>query len=228
MKLYNTKSYFDQHVTCPSSFDRDIIFQFEEKIKDVTKEPMKAFTNINTVIKNHMGIDKAKELTFKEKKEAAIISRNALLYSILLMELVPPMSEEIMRIQMIALFFNEIYCALLDEIIKEDKVFVLSEMDKMITFQNSDDCTTPNILKENFLENIENKEILKLVKAKFVNVNFDDDLDEDVDFVQIDKFTTDYFTKQMKQQGMSDADIEKVLMKIEQTHVINKTKNKLS
>ena len=113
------------------------------------------------------------------KKDASIL-RTCLFYLVIAMDHMSENMEALMTIQMIALQINDMYVVILDEFIDTDRDFVISELNHCLTFQTSQDCTTPNILKENFLEMSESPAILEFVTENFIDVNFEQP--EDFDF----------------------------------------------
>ena len=171
--LINPNSFFEANITCRSPFDLSIVKLIEQ---DSKSSELDFQSNFLSMQKNVLG----KMLSKNPKKYDASILRSCLFYLIIAMDHLSDNMEELMTTQMIALQINDMYVMILDEFVDTDRDFVIDELNHCLTFQTSQDCSTPNILKENFLEVSQSPAILEYVKANFVNVNYDQP--EDFDF----------------------------------------------
>ena len=162
--LINRNSFFDIRISCRSVFDRKIVNQIEDGCQGDEPQPLIALQNIAKLAEN----SKSQDLV-----EQTIFYRNSFFYLILTMDYLTDQMQNMMIVQMMAGNIIELYCENLDKLIKTNFDFVQEEMDKCITFQTSDSCATPNIIKENFSELFKNEELLKLVESQFKNVNFE-------------------------------------------------------
>jgi hypothetical protein len=171
--LFNKNSFFDNNIDCPAAFDILCIKAIEKSLEPVVPSPVRALQVIISLI-NEMQEDPDVDLIVN-----TFTLRNCYFYLILMMDYCSDDMQTLMMVQMTALSLFEMYCVNLEVLYKTDYLTLVDELGKCVTFQNSANCVTPNILKENFLEMCKNKEILDYVKAKFVDVDFAEGLDAD-------------------------------------------------
>jgi hypothetical protein len=171
--LYNPNSFFDNNIDCPAAFDMLCVYAIERNLEPLVPSPIGALRIIMKMI-NEMKEDDDPDLAIN-----TFTLRNCYFYLILMMDYCSDDMQTLMMVQMTALGLFEMYCANLEVLYKTDYLTLVDELGKCATFQNSTNCVTPNILKENFLDTCKNKEILEYVKAKFANVEFTEDLDAD-------------------------------------------------
>jgi hypothetical protein len=169
--LINRNSFFDIWISCRSAFDRKIVAQIERGSLGDAPQPFIALQNISKLFENE------KDLDILEKTK---MYRNSFFYLILMMDYMTDQLQNLMILQMMAMDLCVEYCKNLDKLIKTDFHFVQEEMDKCITFQTSTNCVTPNIIKENFLEMLKNKDLLNLTESQFIDVDFDEPDDNQV------------------------------------------------
>ena len=195
-KLINPKSFFDVFVTCPSAFDRETITQIEAGSKSCEMQIENSSRNLVKIL-----LPLAK---IKMTEDHLPLLRTTLFYYILQMDYLLEDMQGMMMAQAIALDINGLYCEVLDKTFKTNPQLVQSELDKVLTFQSSDDCATPNILKENFLEMSKTKAIGDFAKEKFKNVDFEKPNEDEI--VEIDE----------ELKAMAEAFCQKAALEMEQ------------
>jgi hypothetical protein len=188
LHLLNTKSFFDTCIGCPAAFDIEIVQNIEAGNKSSNPNPPQALEYISQLL---LSLDPLKP---SKIGEAMSLYRTTLFYLVLMMDYCYGDMELLMMIQLLALQISDMYCELLDIAAKTNPILLRQELDKCTTFQNSANCVTPNIIKENFLESVKTKEVVAYIKAKFVDVDFQEDLDSD----DIEELETE-FAEQDKQ-----------------------------
>ncbi len=161
--LINSNSFFDINISCRSPFDREYINIIELNHTGSHPQPLLAVQNI---AKTESQINKLDIL------EQTKFYRTTFFYFVLMMDHLSDDMQMLMMTQMLSLDLMNMYCNNLDKLIKTNFDFVQSEMDKCITFQTSSDCTTPNIIKETFLEMFKNKDLINIVETQFQDVDF--------------------------------------------------------
>jgi hypothetical protein len=171
--LFNPNSFFDNCIVCPSGFDRACVYTIESGLQDLYPDPIGALRIIMKII-NEMEEDKDPDLAIN-----TFTLRNCYFYLILMMDYCENDTQTLMMIQMSAMHLCQMYCTNLDKLYKTDYYTLVDEVDKCVTFQNSSNCVTPNILKENFLEMIKTKEIKNYFEHKCVNVDFTVGMDDE-------------------------------------------------
>jgi hypothetical protein len=173
LQLLNPKSFFDTCISCPSAFELDIVNSMEFGSKSNNPNPPHVLQYVTKLL---LGPNPVKP---SEAGKALGLYRTTLFYLILMMDYCNGDMELLMMIQLLALQINNMYCKEIDTIAKTDPGLLRKELDKCTTFQNSTNCVTPNILKENFLEMVKTKEVRAYIKAKFVDVDFQEDLESE-------------------------------------------------
>lgn len=210
LKLINPKSFFDVNVNCPTVFDRDIIIQIESGSKSCQIDIPNLQNTFENIAKLLIPLSKT-----KIDHTHLPLLRNSLFYYIMMMDFLTDHMEKMMSIQLIALDLNEFYCNILDENIKTNPRLVQAEIDKVLTFQSSSNCATPNILKENFLEMSKSKAIKDFVKAKFQDVDFGQPSDEYVEEFdnKIEENVSELYQQIMSQMAQLESKPKKSIVK---------------
>jgi hypothetical protein len=221
--LFNKNSFFDNCINCPGAFDRACIYTIEFGLEAVVPSPAGALRMIMKII-NEMEEDKKPDLAIN-----TFTLRNCYFYLILMMDYCHDDMQLLMMIQMTALQIFQIYSNNLDTLYKTDYYTLVDELDRCATFQSSSNCGTPNILKENFLDTSKTNEIKDYVKAKFIDVDFTEDMDQEEmlelegDMVENDKMMEKFMNQMVAQLEELEKSEKSSSKKVKSKSMVKKT-----